>query len=106
MEAQHWDESKESLHTYCSKVKQYVDSFETELLDGSKAKLDAYFIRFISGLPKDYQDQIKMSMPTDKQCIKRAYDITLRYQSTRKGRSSFKSEAAANVDCGDNWLEF
>ena len=101
-----WDESKESLHTYCSKVKQYVDSFETDLLDGSKAKLDAYFIRFISGLPNDYQDQIKMSMPTSKQCIKRAYDISLRYQSTKKGSSSFKPEAAANVDLGDSWLEF
>ena len=106
LRAYSWDESKESLHTYCSKVKQYVDSFESDLLDGSKAKLDAYFIRFISGLPKDYQDQIKMSLPTHKQCIRRAYDISLRYQSTKKGGSSFQSEAAANVDCGDNWLEF
>ena len=96
-----WDESKESLHTYCSKVKQYVDSFETELLDGSKAKLDAYFIRFISGLPKDYQDQVKMSMPTHKQCIKRAYDICLRYQSTRKTRPSLRSETVASVGFED-----
>ena len=95
-----WDETKETLHTYCSKVKGYVDTFEEELADGSKAKLDQYYLRFKSGLPDDYQDQIRMAMPTHKQSIEKAYDVALRYQATKKGKTS-KGELGATVSFED-----
>lgn len=91
-----WDEAKESLHTYCSKVKRYVDTFETDLVDGSKAKLDQYYIRFVSGMPEDYQKQIKISMPMNKQNVDRAYDASLRYQSIGRGNFS-RSELGASL---------
>ena len=96
-----WDESKESLHTYSSKIKKFVDTFEDDLPDGSRAKLDAYFLRFKCGLPDDYQDQIKMSMPTSKQTIERALDVAQRYQSTQKGKTTQKSELSAAVTFED-----
>ena len=95
-----WDESKETLHTYCSKVKRYVDTFESELEDGSRAKLDQYYLRFKSGLPDDYQDQVRMAMPTHKQSIDKAYDVCLRYQATKKGKTP-KSDLAAAVSFED-----
>ena len=94
-----WDESKETLHTYCSKVKRYVDTFEDELVDGSKAKLDQYYLRFKSGLPDDYQDQVRMAMPTHKQSVEKAYDVCLRFQATKKSKT--KSEHAAAVTFED-----
>ena len=75
----------ETLHSYCSKVKGYVDTFEPDLEEGSRAKLDAYYTRFVSGLPDDYQKQIKLNVPTNKQTISRAYDISLRYQAALNG---------------------
>ena len=95
-----WDENKETLHTYCSKVKRYVDTFEDELVDGSKAKLDQYYLRFKSGLPDDYQDQVRMAMPTHKQSIDKAYDVCLRFQATKKSKTS-KSDCAAAVTFED-----
>ena len=80
-----WDEATETLHSYCSNVKGYVDTFEPDLEEGSRAKLNAYYTRFVSGLPDDYQRQIKLNVPTNKQTISRAYDICLRYQAALNG---------------------
>ena len=95
-----WDESKESLHTYCSKVKRYVDTFDTDLADAPLARQGQYYIRFVSGLPEDYQKQIRMAMPTKKQCIDKAYDVSIRYQATKKGKQP-KSETGAAVSFED-----
>ena len=96
-----WDESKESLHTYCSKVKRYVDTFDVELADAPQAKQGQYYIRFVSGLPEDYQKQIRMAMPTSKQNIDKAYDVSLRYQATKKGKAINKAEIGAAVSFED-----
>ena len=80
-----WDEAKETLHSYCSNVRGYVDTFEPDLEEGSRAKLDAYYTRFVSGLSDDYQRQIKLYVPTNKQTISRAYDTCLRYQAALNG---------------------
>ena len=85
LKAYTWDKAMETLHSYCSKVKGYVDTFEPDLEEGSRAKLDAYYTRFVSGLPDDYQKQIKLNVPTNKQTISRAYDISLRYQAALNG---------------------
>ena len=77
-----------------------MDTFESDLADGSRPKLDAYYTRFVSGLPDDYQKQIRLNMPTDKQTIARAFDISLRYHAAQKGTSS-KPEIGASVTFQD-----
>ena len=100
LKAYTWDEGKESLHTYCSKVKRYVDTFDTDLADAPVARQGQYYIRFVSGLPDDYQKQIRMAMPTKKQCIDKAHDVSIRYQATKKGKQP-RSETAAVVSFED-----
>ena len=74
-----WDENEESLTTYCSKVKRYVDTFDSDLAGVPEAKRNQYYIRFLSGLPDDYQKQIKMGTSSRKQNVDRALDVCLRY---------------------------
>ena len=96
-----WDESKESLTTYCSKVKRYVDTFETDIADVPQAKSNQYYIRFFSGLPTDYQKQIKMGTSSKKQNVDRALDVCLRYQSVKKEGNDKKLDVGAAVTFQD-----
>lgn len=89
------------IHTYCSKVKRYVDTFDIELADAPQATRGRYYIRFVSGLPEDYQKQIRMAMPMSKQDVDKAYDVGLRFQATKKGKVSGKAEVGAAVSFED-----
>ena len=96
-----WDESKESLTTYCSKVKRYVDTFDKDIADVPKARNGQYYIRFFSGLPTDYQKQIKMGTSSKKQNVDRALDVCLRYQSVKKEGGDKKLDVGAAVTFQD-----
>ena len=96
-----WDENKESLTTYCSKVKRYVDTFDTDIADVPKAKKNQYYIRFFSGLPTDYQKQIKMGTSSRKQDVDRALDVCLRYHSVKKEGGDKKLDVGAAVTFQD-----
>ena len=93
-----WDESKESLNTFCAKVKRYVDTYDTEIAEVPAARNANYFIRFTNGLPNDYLKQVKMGTSSKKQTIERALDICLRYQQVKKEGNCTKLEIAASVN--------
>ena len=96
-----WDESKESLTTYCSKVKRYVDTFDSDIAGVPEAKRNQYYIRFLSGLPTDYQKQIKMGTSSRKQNVDRALDVCLRYHSIKKEGGDKKLDVGAAVTFQD-----
>ena len=95
-----WDEQKESLTTYCSKVKRYVDTFDTDIAQIPEAVQNQYYIRFFNGLPPDYQDQVRMGTTSKKQNVDRALDICIRYQAVKSGKSK-KLEVGASVTFQD-----
>ena len=78
-----WDEDKETLTSYCSKVKRYVDAFDTDIAEVPKAKRNQYYRRFFNGLPPDYQNEVRMRTSSKKVDVDKALDICLRYQSLR-----------------------
>ena len=91
-----WDENKESLTSYCAKVKRYVDTFDTDIAGVPKAKRNQYYRRFVNGLPPDYQDKVKMGTSYRRQDVDRALDICLRHQSLKKGNSDINPEMGAS----------
>ena len=80
-----WDERTVPLQTYATMVKRQVDKFESELADVPLAKKAQYYLRFVSGLPDDYVQQVRMAMPSKKADIDRALDVCIRYQGVKEG---------------------
>ena len=101
-----WDEEKEPLTTYCSKIKRYVDLFDTEIADVPAAKKVQYYQRFFNGMPLDYQDQITMGLAPKKREVHRALDICIRFQIIKKNRDAAakKLEVGASVSVQDPTL--
>ena len=84
LDAYKWDEHIESLTSYCLKVKKYVDTFDTDIVSVPQAKSNRYYVRFLCGLPDDYQRQIKLKTSSKKLSVDHALDVCLRYQSVKK----------------------
>ena len=84
LDAYKWDEHIESLTSYCLKVKKYVDTFDTDIVSVPQAKSNWYYVRFLCGLPDDYQRQIKLKTSSKKLSVDHALDVCLRYQSVKK----------------------
>ena len=84
LDAYMWDEHKESLTSYCSRVKKFVDTFDADIASIPQARSNRYYIRFLSGLPDDYQRQVKLKTSSKKLNVDRALDVCLRYQSVKK----------------------
>ena len=99
MQAYVWDEHGQSLQAYCAKVKSLVDTFETEMADCPAAKTAAYFRRFVTGLPPDYIQHVKLSLPTTSSDVDKARDVCIQFQSCKRLKA--KSEVGANVTFQD-----
>ena len=82
-----WDEQNESLSSYCSNVKHYVDNYETAIATIPEAVHTQYYTRFVSGLPDEYQDEVKRRMPSRKQDVDHALDICIRFQLVKRKMS-------------------
>ena len=100
-----WDEVNVSLQTYCAKVQRYVDTFDTHLADCPPAKQQNYYSRFIAGLPDDYNDYVRLSMPPKSADIVKARDLCIKFQSIKKARGGkigiAKTEVGASVQFSD-----
>ena len=83
-----WHEQDESLRNYCSNVKRYVDKYEKGMADFPGLKAAQYYIRFFSGLPVDYQEEVQMRLPFGKRSVDRAFDICVSYFLTKKTRTT------------------
>ena len=81
-----WDEYNESLNTYCSKVKRYVDTYDDDIAGIPEAVRNRYYSRFVAGLPEDYQDRVRMSISFKKQNVDRALDVCIRFQTLKKSK--------------------
>ena len=79
-----WDEYNQSLWAYCAKVQHLVDTFETELADCPAGKKAQYFIRFVSGLPPDYVQHVKLSLPSTCNDVDKARDVCIQFQSCKR----------------------
>ena len=99
MQAYVWDEHGQSLQAYCAKVKRLVDTFETEMAGCPAAKHAAYFTRFLTGLPPDYVQHVKLSLPTTSSDVDKARDVCIQFQSCKRLKA--KSEVGANVTFQD-----
>ena len=80
LKAYMWDERNQTLQSYCAKVKHLVDTFETEMVGFPKAIKAQYFLRFINGLPDDYAQHIKLSLPPNSTDIDKAMDVCTQWQ--------------------------
>ena len=96
-----WDENKESLTTYCSKIKRYVDTYDEDIAGVPRAVRNAYHNRFVAGLYEDYQKQIKMGMSSKKKDIDKALDIAVRFHAIKKEKALEKPEVGATVTFQD-----
>ena len=96
-----WDEANVSLQSYAAKVKRYVDTFDPDLAHCPAAKYSAYYTRFYNGLPDDYAEHVKMSMPSGKDDIDKALDICIRFQAVKRMKAQGKPEVAAAADLQD-----
>ena len=94
LKAYTWDEHSQSLQCYCAKVKSMVDKYEKEMADCPAAKKAQYFLRFLSGLPDDYVQHVKLSMPPHSTDVDKARDLCLQWQSCK--RLKRKSEVGAS----------
>ena len=88
-----WDEHIESLKLYCSKVKRYVDTYDDDIAGAPEAVRNQYYLRFVAGLPGDYQDQVNMGCSVRKRSVDKALDICIRFQSLKRSREGKKLEA-------------
>ena len=100
-----WDEANVSLQTYCAKVQRYVDTFDTHLADCPPAKKQNYYSRFIAGLPDDYNDYVRLSMPPKSADVVKARDLCIKFQNIKKSRGAktgiVKTEVGASVQFSD-----
>ena len=97
LKAYSWDEHTQSLQSYCAKVKQLVDSFETELIDCPAAKKAQYYLRFVNGLPEDYMEHVKLSLPSKCNDVEKAKDVCIQFQSCKRIRTENQSEVGASA---------
>ena len=84
MKALLWDEHNETLQAYCAKVMRCVDIFDKDIATTLAAKRANYYLRFVNGLPGDYNEQVRVS--NHKEDIDKAMGICVRYQGVKKTR--------------------
>ena len=95
-----WDEHNQSLQSYCAKVKRLVDSFEKEMANCPAAKRAQYHLRFVNGLPDDYVEHVKLSLPPKCLDVDKARDVCMQFQSCKRARSK-KTDVGATVTFQD-----
>ena len=100
LKAYMWDEHNQSLQSYCAKVKRLVDSFEKEMADCPAAKRAQYHLRFVNGLPDDYVEHVKLSLPPKCLDVDKARDVCMQFQSCKRARSK-KTDVGATVTFQD-----
>ena len=92
-----WDEHGQTLQSYCANVKRLVDAYEPEMATCPAAKKAAYFLRFVSGLPSDYIQHVKLALPANSNNMDKARDICIQFQSCKRLQSEEKAEVGASV---------
>ena len=95
LKAYMWDERNQTLQSYCAKVKHLVDTFETEMVGFPKAIKAQYFLRFINGLPDDYAQHIKLSLPPNSTDIDKAMDVCTQWQFCKSLQNNSELGASA-----------
>ena len=95
LKAYMWDKRNQTLQSYCAKVKHLVDTFETEMVGFPKAIKAQYFLRFINGLPDDYAQHIKLSLPPNSTDIDKAMDVCTQWQLCKSLRNNSELGASA-----------
>ena len=85
MKALMWDEHNQTLQAYCAKVMRYVDTFDKEIATTVAAKRANYYLRFVNGLPGDYNERVIMS--STKENIDKALAICIRFQSVKRSKT-------------------
>ena len=88
MKALMWDEHNQTLQAYCAKVMRCVDTFDKEIATTVAAKRSNYYLRFVNGLPNDYNEQVRVSCT--KENIDKALGICIRFQGVKKSRHQDK----------------
>ena len=104
MGAYMWDEQKVPIQMYYTKVKRFVVKFDPEIVKCPGSLEQQYYTRFLCGLPKDYQDQIKMGISAKKATIDKALDIVIRYQLVKKPTEPKSQEVGGAVSFQDQTL--
>ena len=83
LQAYMWKEDSESLQTFCTNVKRKVDKYETELAGHTAGLRAQYYLRFVSGLPDDYKQQVKLAISANKADIDRGMEICTRFKRVK-----------------------
>ena len=104
LQAYQWKEGTESLQTYCTNVKQKVDKHEPELAGHTTALRSQYFLRFVSGLPEDYKDQVQLAVSAKRADVEKAMDICTRFKSVKDKGNKTETVAAVTFNDGSNAL--
>ena len=74
-----------------------VDSFETEMVDCLPAKKAQYYLRFVNGLPEDYVEHVKLSLPPKCNDVDKAREVCIQFQSCKRTRTHNKAEVNASA---------
>ena len=61
------------------------------------AKKAAYFLRFVSGLPSDYIQHVKLALPANSNNVDKARDVCMQFQSCKRLQTEGKAEVGASV---------
>ncbi len=85
MKALMWDEHNETLHAYSAKVMRNVDTFDRDIAVSFPARRANYYLRFINGLPEDYNERVMMS--STREDIDEALGICIRFQSVKRSKA-------------------
>ena len=64
---------------------RYVDTFDKDIAITVAAKRAYYYLRFVNGLPGDYNERVMMSSTTED--IDEALDICIRFQSVKRSKT-------------------
>ena len=85
MKALMWDEYNETLQAYCAKIMRNVDTFDKDIAITVAAKRANYYLRFVNGLPGDYNERGMMT--STKEDIDEALGICIRFQSVKRSKA-------------------
>ena len=101
LKAYMWDEHSQSLQSYCAKVKRLVDNFEKEMANCPAAKRAQYHLRFVNGLPDDYIEHVKLSLPPTCLDVDKAREVCMQFQSCKRARIK-NADVGATVTSQDS----
>ena len=71
-------------------------------MDGCPAAKKAqYYLRFVNGLPEDYVEHVKLSLPPKCTDVDKARDVCIQFQSCKRIRTQNKPEVGASSSSWD-----